>query len=307
MKKYLILLILAALTVSCAEKPRSALMTGRPRVSDAVRLVFQSSIEKQERLSPRGISYGPDGSLYICDQESRSVMRLKQGDESVSRFAGFESRAEGRFDPVDVSASGGVDVFVLDGASSRVFLLDRELRRATLVYEGAPGEQDRFGLFRGLAHDRETGDFFLTDRANGAVMRLDLVSGIARAIGGFGSERRSLRVPSGIDVDGNGTLFVADPGSGAVAMIPRSGGEPRFLGTGVLEAPEDVAVLPKGRIAVADRRGVLILDREGIPEGLAGYGTDREMQPRSVTFHAGLLSVADARSGSILTYRLEQP
>jgi hypothetical protein len=67
----------------------------------------------------------------------------------------------------------------------------------------------------------------------------------------------------------------------------------------------DVAALPDLRLAVADRRGVLVLSRAGVAEGSAGYGADRDLSPRAVAFRGGKLYVSDARSGSILVYRVE--
>jgi hypothetical protein len=207
--------------------------------------------------------------------------------------------------PADVSASAGVDVFVLDGVNSRVFRLDRTLRNASLVYGGDSGDRGRFGVFLGITTDTGTGDIFLTDSANGAVVRLDPLSGAVRGLGVFGDERLSLREPEGIASDNRGVLYVADRGLGAVAVLTRSGGILRFIGKDVLEAPTDVAVLSGGKIAVADRRGVLIFGKDGTAEGLAGYGTDRKMQPRSVAFRNGMLYVSDALSGSILIYRVQ--
>jgi len=259
------------------------------------------------RLAPRGISFGPDGSLYVCDRSSRSVLRLniKDGGKIISRFSGIESRAMGEFMPADVCASGGVDVFVLDGVNSRIFRLDRDLRNASPVYGGGSGGRGRFGVFLGIAQDTGTGDIFLSDRSNGAVVRLDPLSGEVRGLGVFGDERWSLREPEGISTDNRGILFVADRGLGAVAALTRTGGILRLLGKDILEAPADVEPLPDGRLAVADRRGVLILGKNGSAEGLAGYGADRAMQPRSLAYRDGMLYVADALSGSVLVYRVE--
>jgi streptogramin lyase len=306
MKKYISLSFLALLTVACAGKVRKpAAPSLVPPVSGTVRLIFQSTVPMNARLAPRGISFGPDGALYISDRNSRSVMRLKEGETAVSRFGGLESRTKGEFMPADVCASGGVDVFVLDGVNSRVFRLDRNLRSASLVYEGSSADRGRFGVFLGIALDSGTGDIFLTDSANGAVVRLDPLSGSVRGLGVFGDERSSLREPEGIASDNRGILYVADRGLGAVAVLTRSGEILRFLGKDILEAPADVTPLPGGRLAVADRRGVLILGKDGEAEGLAGYGTDRKMQPRSVAYRERKLYVSDTLSGSILVYRVE--
>lgn len=299
-----LLAVIGLLAFSCAGKSPSAAHTAPPEITGAVRLVLVDSLGITGRLAPRGISFGPDGALYVCDRESRSILRLKPGDNEVARFGGFDSRAESRFSPEDVDASGGVDVFVLDEANSRVFRLDRGLRNGSVVLGGISG--GRFGTFRGLAYDRDAGDILVTNGADGTVERLDLLSGITRALGGFGDEHRSLIRPAGLATTSAGTIFVADEGRGAVAVLSRSGGEVRFIGAAALESPRDVAVLPGGLLAAADRRGVVILSRNGVAEGFAGFGAGREMQPVSVAWRDGRLYVADSRSGAILVYSMER-
>lgn len=306
MKNIPFLLFFSLFLLTCAQKPnREIAPAAPPAVTGAVRIVFEGMLGSGEKLSPWGLSFGAEGSLYVCDREARAVIRLDEKGAALSRFGGFESRADRMFSPVDVAAADGVDVFVLDGANSRILRLDRGLRESSTVYGGTETAGNRFGVFAGIALDHETGDLYLTDGSNGAIVRLDRSGNAPYVLGAFGSDHRSLRQPSGIDVDSKGVLLVADRGRGAVAILSRSGADIRFIGEGALEAPVDVAALPNGRLAVADRRGVLILNRAGAAEGLAGYGTDHALSPRSVAFREGKLYVSDALSGSILVYRVE--
>ena len=294
----------AAITASCAAKQETKNLMP-PRVTGAVRLVFEGALGGAGAFSPGGMSFGPDGSLYICDTRRRCVLRLSGSGEELARFGGMEPRAERMFSPVDAAAGSGVDIFVLDGVNSRVIRLDRNLRSSATLTAAGGDNRSRFGTFAGMALDGAAGDLYLTDSSAGTVVRLDLTGNIAQVSGGFGSEKRSLRSPAGIDVGADGSLCVADPGLGAVAVSTRFGADIRLVGKGELEAPVDVVSLPDGRIAAADRRGVLVLSRAGVPEGLAGYGADREMTPRSIAHRAGKLYIGDARSRSILVYRLE--
>lgn len=298
--------LLPILIASCAVKPGNQPEPATPpAVTGAVSLTFEGVFGSGARMSPWGISAGVNGDLYVCDREARGVLRLDGTGAVVSRFGGFESRAGRMFSPVDVSASDGVDVFVLDGANSRIIRLDRALREPSTIFGMKADAENRFGVFAGIVLDRETGDLFITDGSNGAIIRLDRTGSTTRVLGGFGSNRGSLREPAGIDIDSDGTLIVADRRRGAVALLPRSGAEIRYIGEGSLESPCDVAALPKGRISVADRRGVLVLNRSGAAVARAGYGTDRKMAPRSVVYHDGRLFISDALTGFILVYRME--
>lgn len=100
----------------------------------------------------------------------------------------------------------------------------------------------------------------------------------------------------------NGTLYIADEGYGALAVVKHFGGEIQYIGENVLEAPVDAAALPGGKVAVADKRGILIISETGNPEGRVGYGVERDMSPRSVTYRDGKLFISDGVSGLILVY-----
>jgi len=305
--RVLTIVLAALLMLSCAGKmgekshPPS---TPPPAVTGSVHLTF-IGVFGTEKMSPWGMSFGADGTLYVCDRDHSSVIRMNSEGKVISRFNGLESRVERIFAPIDVCASGGIDIYVLDGANSRIIRLDRDLRNAFVVYNGRSEEKNRFGTFNGIAYDRESGDLYTTNGSDGSLIRMDMVSKKVSTTGGFGSEKKSLLEPIGLDVDKDGALLVADRKYGAAAVIPHFGTDIRYAGKEVLEAPVDVAALPRDRLAVADRRGVVILSRTGTGEGLAGFGVDREMAPRSVAYREGKLYISDALSGSVLVYKYE--
>ena len=78
----------------------------------------------------------------------------------------------------------------------------------------------------------------------------------------------------------------------------------RTIGDGILDAPLDVTVLPDGMLAVADARGIVVLDAAGVALGRAGFGEDRVMIPRGVDSRDGRLYVSDGDSSRILVYEL---
>ncbi len=278
-----------------------------PKVSGDINLTFVGTLGDNINMkSPWGISFGIDGTLYICDRDNSGIIRLDSSGNVISRFSGFDSRTERLFLPIDVSVSGGIEIYALDSANSRVLRFDRNLKNAYAIYEPDTDKKGLFGTFSGLAFDKISGDIFITDRDNGTVIRIDMLGGNIHTTGEFGSEKLSLRKPAGLEVANDGTIFITDREYGAVAILPHFGAELTFIGEDTLEAPGDVAVLPGDFIAVADKRGVLILNRKGIPQGLAGYGIDREMTPRSVAFFEGNLYISDAKSASVLVYKIEK-
>jgi len=278
-----------------------------PKVSGYLKLTFVKTLGNNLNIkSPWGISFGIDGTLYICDRDNSSIIRLDSNGNIISRFSGFDSRTERLFLPIDVSVSGGIEIYALDSANSRVLRFDRNLKNAYAIYEPDFDKKRLFGTLNGLAFDKISGDIFITDRDNGTVIRIDMLGGNIHTTGEFGSEKLSLRKPAGLDVADDGTIFIADREYGTVAILPHFGAELTFIGKDTLEAPVDVAVLPDNLVAVADRRGVLILNRTGIPQVLAGFGMDREMTPRSVAYLDGYIYISDVQSASVLVYKIEK-
>ncbi len=279
-----------------------------PEVSGEISLEFERMLGGDlKNVSPWGMSFGMDGTLYLCDRDNAGIVRLDCNGNIVASFSGLDSRIGPRFIPSDMSVSGGIEVYALDSVNARILRLDRNLKNAYTIYQPDSNNirAEMFGTFGGLAFDLTTGDLFVTDRDNGTVIRIDMLGGNIHTSGKFGAERRSLNEPRGIDTGLDGAIYIANRGSGVIGVLPHFGGSLSFIGKGVLEAPADVAALPEGRLAVADRQGILILDRAGSPLALAGYGTDRDMSPRSVAFYGGELYISDAITSNVLVYGMK--
>jgi DNA-binding beta-propeller fold protein YncE len=225
----------------------------------------------------------------------------------LQKFAGFDASDGRLFTPIDVAAERGVDVFVLDGSSGRVIRFDRELRGQSVIFDGGGDRSGGFAPYAGIALDHESGDLLLSDRSEGVLTRLDFTGRASQVAGGFGSVKKSLRDPAGLDVAPDGAVFVADRGMKAVAYATRFGADIRLIGAGLFTSPVDATAFPDNRIAVADAYGLVVFDRAGTALGSAGFGAEHGISPRSIAFHDGHVYVADARSKSILVYRIETP
>ena len=277
-----------------------------PLVTGEMRLTYIKSLGKTAGIvSPWGISFGVDGTLYVCDRDRSSIIRLDSEGNSISRFSGSGSRTERLYSPVDICSTGGLAIYAVDAANSRVLRFDRNLKHSYVLYKKDSAENRLFSSFSGLAFDKTTGDLFITDRDTGALIRIDMLGGTIKSMGAFGSGKESFQEPAGLDVSDDGTIFIADKDAGAVAILSYFGAKIRHIESKVLESPVDVAVLPDGTIAVACRNGVLVLSARGVPLGMAGYGKDRTMSPRSVAYSEGKLYISDGISGSILVYKIE--
>lgn len=288
--------------------PGERIKQGIPEVTGNVQLTFSGIFGIDTGItSPWGMSFGSDGTLYVCDRDGASIVRLDSDGKVLSRFDGTGLRTGRLFTPIDVCTTGGLGVYAIDAAKSRVLKFDRNLKNAFSIYSKESESNRLFGTFNGLAFDNTTGDLFITDRDTGAIIRLDMLGGSIHSMGAFGDGKNNFRIPAGIDVADDGTLYIADRGYGAVAVVRTFGSAIRYIGKDSLDSPIDVAVLPGGYVVAADLSGVVIISVAGVPEGYAGYDVDRNMTPRSVAYRDGKIYIGDGVSGSILVYRVDFP
>jgi len=277
-----------------------------PYVTGNVCLTFVKTLGENAGISsPWGISFGVNGTLYVCDRDNSRIVRLDNEGKIISQFSGSSSRVERLYSPIDVCSTGGIAMYAVDAANSRVLRFDRNLKNAFVIYRKDAADGRLFGSFNGLSFDNATGDLFVTDRDASELILIYMLGGSIRSTGAFGSGKKILNKPAGLDVAQDGTIYIADTGAGTVSVFTHFGGEIRHIGSDVLQAPVDVAVLPDRYIAVADTRGILVLSKTGVPEGRAGYNVDRVMSPRSVAFREGKLYISDGAVSSILVYKVE--
>jgi len=251
---------------------------------------------------PVGLSAGIDSSLYLCWTDPAQVARIDRSGVILSSFTGMDSRSGAVFLPLDLSVKGGVEVYVLDSGSARILRLDRNLKNAVTVYAAPAGRDRMFGSFRGVAFDRTAGDLFISDRDTGSILRIDMLGGNIQTSGEFGSGQASLIDPAGIDCGADGTIYIADAGSDAVAVLKHFGAEIRFIGRGTLDTPVDVAVLTDGYVAAACRDRVVVLDSRGTIIASTESANSPELEPQAVAFVDNMLYVSDRHSNTITVF-----
>jgi hypothetical protein len=127
-----------------------------------------------------------------------------------------------------------------------------------------------------------SGALIVADTLNQVIRRID-ASGRIATIAGFGTRgdavRRTsaaaarFREPSGVAVDEDGSILVADAGNNAIRRIRLDGTVSTLVDDG-LSNPTDIVVLGGGRYAVADtgHSQVVFLSSTGVITPLAGTG-----------------------------------
>ncbi len=200
---------------------------------------------------PASVAVGPDGSVYVTDY---ATLRKIAPDGTVVTLAGtpgaFPSIAAPVLDPTKtfVAPSGlafdrAGNLYVADATSVRKITPEGSMS----VLAGLPGawgtvdgqgSAARFVQAAYLTVD-DAGTVYVSDSQQSVIRKITpsgLVSTLAGSPAVWGStdgqgSAASFRVPSGIAVDGNGNVFVAEAGSACIRKITPSGLVSTFAGS----------------------------------------------------------------------------
>lgn len=226
-----------------------------------------------EFKKPVDVAVSSSGIVYVADFDSDTVQAFSPEGKHLYGWGG-PGEANGRFrgaTGLTVDASG--NVYVADFYNNRVQVFDPKgswLR--TIGKKGHGGGELNYPT--GLAFDL-TGNLIVADAYN---HRLQTFSPEGKALGVIGSRWKhlfgssgALRVPSGIAVDAQGNLHVADSAHKRVVLMDRDGsyrGDWTVSGDANPGAysPTRVAATPDGKVLAVDTANdrILVL-RPGTP------------------------------------------
>ncbi len=274
--------------------------------------------------TPSAIALAPDGTLVVADTGSHTVKRVDPASAQVKLIAGTEnsagfadgSGAEARFNgPVGVAVGADGTVFVADTYNDRVRAIDAAGRVRTLAGGGEPGYRDasgadaRFDTPCGVAVDLD-GALVVADTGNHRLRRVT-TEGVVTTLAGTGEpvgadgkpEAASFNEPTGVAIDADGTIYLADAGGAAVRVFHRgfwpeiytlAGGRYHGLADGALDGarlsrPSGLAVSADGTLVVADSGNKLLraVTREGDGRGVELTREDADaLRPKASEFRA---------------------
>ncbi|MFA5909592.1 MAG: NHL repeat-containing protein [Vicinamibacterales bacterium] len=237
--------------------------------------------------SPFGVAADRAGNLYVADSFNSTVRKIAPGGIVTTLAGAARSRghtdgtgAAARFDqPFGIAADGNGTVYVSDATANTIRKITAAGVVSTLAGQGGSagsadgtGTSARFTVPYGIAVDT-AGTVFVVDHGNHTIRRVTaegVVSTLAGTAGSAGSADGTgaasrFRYPSGVAVDREGNVFVADTDnhlirqvtpSGEVTTVGGSGSPGSTDGVGTAARffnPKGVAADAAGRIYVADR------------------------------------------------------
>lgn len=236
--------------------------------------------------SPQGVAYDSSGNLYVADARNHQVTRVDPSGQ------------------LTVVAGTGRQGFAGDGGPA----IAAELNGPT-----------------GIAVDAR-GNVYIADTGNQRVRRIGpdgiVLTVCGTGIAGFSGDGGAataarLRSPSALAVGDSGVLYIADAGNhrirklaadGTIVTVAGSGGDgddgdggPALAAT--FESPSGLALLPDGRLLVADRAAHRIrsLNKDGT---ITAYSAGNAMTLRRpgglAADAAGTVSIADAAAQQVV-------
>ncbi len=237
--------------------------------------------------SPFGVAVDTAGNVYVADSFNHTVRKIAAGGIVTTLAGSAQSggKTDGagtaaRFDqPFGIAVDANGNVYVSDATANTIRKISPAGVVSTLAgLAGTPGSADgtgasaRFAVPYAVAVDT-TGTVFVVDHGNhtirkvtadGVVTTLAGTAGSAGSTDGSGAAAR-FRYPSGVAVDRDGSVFVADTDNHVIRQISLSGEVTTVGGAGTPGSadgvgtaarffnPKGIAADPTGRIYVADR------------------------------------------------------
>ena len=241
---------------------------------------------------PANLTFDRKGNLYITDRNNHRVRKVDtRGNITTiagNGTAGFSGDG-GKATEAQLNLPSGVvvgdkgNIYISDRSNDRVRVVNKKGIITTYAgngidqFKGDSGPAKNASLSRpfGLALDKR-GNLYIADRGNNRVRRVN-AQGIIHTVAGDGgfffmgdngpAYRASIAGPTGVAVDDNGILYIADRNNNRIRAVDTQGMIRTIAGTGQQDYNGDAEVardtnlhLPFG-VALDQNDKLLIIDR----------------------------------------------
>ncbi len=263
---------------------------------------------------PAGLTFDKKGNLYIADRNNHRVRKVDTrgsittvAGNGTAGFSGDGGKAtEAMLNlPSGIAVDDNGNIYISDRSNDRIRRVDNKGIITTIAGNGVdgykgdndPATQAQLSKPFGLALDKK-GNLYIADRGNNRIRKVN-PHGIITTVAGDGgfffmgdngpAYRASIAGPTGVVVDGDGTLYIADRNNNRVRSVDTHGMIRTVAGTGQqdyngdsevardtnLYLPFGVALNPDGKLLVVDRSHYRIRQvdtRRGNVTTIAGNG-----------------------------------
>ena len=280
--------------------------------------------------APSGVAVDGSGNLYIADSANQ-VVRIVTPDGNINLFAGNwlpnyygdsgSPFSAGLHNPKDVSAEKNGTVLIVDTGNQVVRsvtggVISTVAGSGAIGFAGDAGPATKSALFapQAVAVD-PSGAYYLADSGNMRIRKVDTSANINTSAGngsfGFGGDGSSatsgsLGLPTGVALDGQGNIYIADTFNYRIRKVTSSGNISTVAGNGnisnsgdggpatwaQLNGPAGVAVDKAGNGYISDSRNSVM--RIASKSSISSLGGGSLVYPRgSAADGSGNVYVAD--------------
>lgn len=227
---------------------------------------------------PFGVDLDSKGNLWVADTGNHRIQRLSRETGSW-RSWGRWGNSIGRFNaPYDIEADSLGNVFVADRNNSRVQRLTANGIWSTFISSGSEEGHVRYPTGIAIASDNSIYVSDYEPAATPDITRIQhftpfgvLLNQVGYSSDGFGN----LNNTRGLAVNSASGLIAADTGSNQVKYRDSGGAWTSLIRSGILQAPDDVAVDEWDNTYIADTENNRVLrlpaldsDSDGIPDAV---------------------------------------
>jgi DNA-binding beta-propeller fold protein YncE len=210
-----------------------------------------------ESGKPTGISFGPDGNLYVADTHYHRVMVFSPKGEIIRQWGKFGQENGSFIFPTDVAFSGDGRIFVSEyGGNDRISVFDEQ---GDFKYAfGSEGTQNgQFERPSALCVDKSRNRLYVADACNHRIAVYDFNGVLKGYLGKPGVGIGELRYPYDLAILDDGTLVVCEYGNNRIQLFNPAGQSLGVYGKagrqpGQLAYPWGAAVDKKGNVFVVD-------------------------------------------------------
>ena len=247
---------------------------------------------KAELNIPAGLAFDRNGNLYIADRANHRVRKVDKkgiittvagnGTSGFSGDGGPATQASLNL-PSGVVVDTKGNLYIADRSNNRVRVVDTQGIIKTFAGTGSDGfHGDNMPALKatldkpfGLALDKDN-NLYIADRGNNRIRKVNR-SGLISTVAGDGgfyyigdngpAYRASIAGPTGVTVDNQGNIYIADRSNNRIRMVDKLGMIRTVMGTGQQDyngdselARETNLHLPFG-VALDKNGDLLVIDR----------------------------------------------
>ena len=206
---------------------------------------------------PIGLSFAPDGNLYVADTHYHRVLVYSDAGQIVSKFGEY-GREDGCFIyPTDVAFSGDGKIFVGEyGGNDRISIFDKDGKFLSAFGSFGSGE-GQFSRPAALCSDIANKLLYIADACNHRIAVYDFDGNLKKYIGSPGTGPGQLRYPYDLTILKNSDIVVCEYGNNRIQLFDPDGNSVGIYGKagreiGQLAYPWAVAADRDDRIFIVD-------------------------------------------------------